>query len=34
MEQQLFLSCLSLFVNKNDYVNTDANNTEETKWPF
>ena len=39
MEQQLFLSCLALFVNKADCVNTNADNIEEndteaSKLPF
>ena len=39
MEQQLLLSCLALFVNKTDCVNTntdnvESNDTEETKLPF
>lgn len=39
MEQELFLSCLALFVNKTDCVNTNADNaetdnTKETKLPF
>ena len=39
MEQQLFLSCLALFVNKTDCANTntdnvESNDTEETKLPF
>lgn len=41
MEQGLFLSCLSLFVNKTDYISTGAekrndeeNNTKETELPF
>jgi len=39
MEQELFLSCLALFVNKTDGVNTGAekvesNDNEETKLPF
>ncbi len=39
MEQQLLLSCLALFVNKNGCVNTNTDNVEssdneETKLPF
>ena len=39
MEQELLLSCLAIFVNKTDYVNTntdsaETDNTKETELPF
>lgn len=34
MEQELFLSVLSVLVNKPDCVNTDNKDMEETKLPF